>query len=128
MSEVILELRALAVEALEFALLLLVTGRVGVAWVGWQVEARDSCVARAVGSRNEQTLLYPELPGQKEFVLRVGAAAELSIRHRRLGPVSVADDLNEPFAGFELPAEHGAEVARLRTPDVLGDRFVTFSD
>jgi hypothetical protein len=69
--------------------------------------------------------LLAALPGVERFVLGVADAAELRIGLRRLGPVAIADNLEDPFALIDLLPEHRAQIACFRAENVLPDRLVT---
>src|SRR5688572_29252592 len=68
---------------------------------------------------------FAALPGVKRLVLRVADAAELRVGLRGLCAITIADNLEDPFALIDLLPEHRAEIARFGAENVLPDRLVT---
>ena len=63
-------------------------------------------------------------PGIEGFVLRVTDAAKFLIRSRRLGAITLANELNDAFALIDLFTEHSAQIAALGAENVLPDWLV----
>ena len=57
--------------------------------------------------------------------MRVIDPAELFVRSGRLGPVTLADELDDAFALIDLLAEHLAQVSPLGPKNVLPNGLVT---
>src|SRR5688572_8479345 len=83
------ELRSQVVVALKLLALILVAAQVRVSLIDVavagerQIELFRRRIRLVIGSSDDEPSFFPLLPGVKEFILRIGAAAEVGVRHRQ---------------------------------------------